>query len=140
MNSRIVIIDSGLLIPPSPAYHPSFPANLNQPENHSRQCQSNDRIESWCMMTRARTMDARYWMTPPPSVLLPTVPSHAVGLIVPSAHCCCAACSNIDQTSIVTTKQRQAAVELFRGIDVDKNAMLSQEVSPLAKRLTISLR
>jgi hypothetical protein len=85
-------------------------------------------------------MDARYWMTPPPSVLLPTVPSHAVGLIVPSAHCCCAACSNIDQTSIVTTKQRQAAVELFRGIDVDKNAMLSQEVSPLAKRLTISLR
>jgi len=34
---------------------------------------------------------------------------------------------NIDQTSILTTKQRQAAVELFRGIDVDKNAMLSQE-------------
>ena len=24
-------------------------------------------------------MDARYWMTPPPSVLLRTVPSHAVG-------------------------------------------------------------
>jgi hypothetical protein len=49
--------------------------------------------------------------------------------------------SKIDQTSIVTTKQRQAAVELFRGIDViDKNAMLSQEVSPLSKRLTISLK
>ena len=37
---------------------------------------------------------------------------------------------NIDQTSILTTKQRQAAVELFRGIDEDKNGFLSQEVSP----------
>ena len=80
MNYRIVIIDSGLLIPMtglSPLIQ-SFPANLNQPKNHSRQCQSNDRIESWCMATRARTMDARYWITPPPNVLLPTVPSHAV--------------------------------------------------------------
>ena len=77
--------------------------------------------------TRARTIDARDWVTLPPGVLLlvvPTVPSHdAVGLIVPSAHCYCAARSKIDQTSIVTTKQRQAAVELFRGIDViDMNA------------------
>ena len=40
----------------------------------------------------------------------------------------------------MTTKQRQAAVELFRGIDDDKNAMLSQEVRPLVKRLTVSLK
>jgi hypothetical protein len=52
----------------------------------------------------------------------------------------CRLLSKTDQTSIVTTKQRQAAVEFFRGIDFDKNAILSQEVSPLAKRLTISLR
>ena len=43
----------------------------------------------------------------------------------------CRSLSKTDQTSILMTKQRQAAVELFHGIDVGKNAMLSQEVSPL---------
>ena len=53
--------------------------------------ESNDRIESWRMEARARLMDARDWVALPVSVLLPTVPSYAVDLIVPSAHCCCAA-------------------------------------------------
>ena len=90
--------------------------------------ESNDCIASWLLETRARD-----WVPPPPNVLLPTVPSHAVDLIVPS-------CSNIDQTSILATKQCQAAIELFRGIDVDKDAILSQEVSLLANRLVISLK
>ena len=102
MNSRIVIIDS-VFSSPSPAYHPSFPANLNQPENHSRQCQNNDRIESWRMETRARTMDTRYWMTSPPSVLLPNVPSHAVG-------------GNANRN--VSTKQRYEAVRSMSALSV----------------------
>ena len=55
--------------------------------------ESNDRIESWRMETRARTMDARDWVTLPPGVLLlvvPTVPSHAIGLFVRSSLCCAA--------------------------------------------------
>ena len=51
--------------------------------------ESNDR-ESWRMETRAQTVDPRDWVTLPPSVLLlvvPTVPSHVVGLIVRSALC-----------------------------------------------------
>ena len=96
------------------------------------------------METRARTVDARDWMTPPPSVLLLPASHGAIARgwfnRALSSLLLCRLLSKTDQTSIVTTKQRQAAVELFRGIDVDKNAMLSQEVSPLAKRLTISLR
>ena len=86
-------------------------------------------------------MDARDSVPPPTSVQLLVV-SIARGWFncALSALLLCRSLSNIDPTSILTTKQRQAAVELFHGIDVDKDAMLSQEVSPLAKRLTISLK
>jgi hypothetical protein len=43
-------------------------------------------------------MDARDWVTLPPSALLlvvPTVPSHVVGLIVRSSLCCAARYSQI---------------------------------------------
>ena len=37
---------------------------------------------------------------------------------------------NMDITSVLTSKQRHVAVELFRGIDADHNGTLSQEVTP----------
>jgi len=39
---------------------------------------------------------------------------------------------NIEQTAILTTRQRQAAVNLFRGIDFDGNLMLTQNVRTAA--------
>ena len=83
-------------------------------------------------------MDAKDRMTPPPSVLLPTVSSLAIARgcfnRALSSLLLCRSLRKTDQASIVTTEQRQVPVELFRGV-----AMLSQEVSPLAKRLAISL-
>ena len=93
MISCIVIID----LSPFPSLTSPNPSILKSRGKFSRAmpqaAESNDRIESWRMETRARTMDARDWVTLPPGVLLlvvPTVPSHAIGLFVRSSLCCAA--------------------------------------------------
>ena len=95
MNSRIVIIDlSPFLDLDKPQSTPQYSIPRGKFSRAMPQAaESNDRIESWRMETRARTMDARDWVTLPPGVLLlvvPTVPSHAIGLFVRSSLCCAA--------------------------------------------------